>query len=235
MSPEGFVSFTCKIRETDLHISVDRDSFTPELAGFTEQRVLAYRSELENYIVRDPQFRATLEPHLALLPAHPLILAMVRAGNSAGVGPMAAVAGTFAEFVGRDLLQHVKQVIIENGGDIFMRTLSPTRIAVFAGESPFSGRLALEMLPSEEGCGVCTSSGTVGPSLSLGRADAAVIVSMSTALADAVATAAGNQVQTADDLTAALEFAKSVPGVDGVLLIKDDKMAAWGTVKLLPV
>jgi hypothetical protein len=148
---------------------------------------------------------------------------------------MAAVAGTFAELVGRDLLVHVKQIIVENGGDIFMKTLSTTRIAIYAGASPFSGRVALEMPPREEGCGVCTSSGTVGPSLSLGRADAAVIISASTPLADAVATAAGNQVQTADDLAGALEFAKSVPGVDGVLLIKDDKMAAWGSVKLLPI
>ena len=218
-----------------MHISVDRDSFTPDLAGFTEKRVLTYRSELESYIVRDPQFRTTLEPHLIQLPAHPLVLAMVRAGNIAGVGPMAAVAGTFAEFVGRDLLVLVKQIIVENGGDIFMRTLSATNISVFAGASPFSGRLALEMPPREEGCGVCTSSGTVGPSLSMGRADAAVIISASTPLADAVATAAGNQVQTADDLATALEFAKSVPDVDGVLLIKDDKMAAWGSVKLLPV
>lgn len=235
MSPKGFVSYTCNIKETDLHISVDQDSFTPELADFTEQRVLIYRSELESYIERDPQFGVTLVPHLIQLPAHPLVLAMVRAGNTAGVGPMAAVAGTLAEFVGHDLLQHVKQVIIENGGDIFLKTSSPAHIAVFAGSSPFSGRLVVEIPPSEEGCGVCTSSGTVGPSLSLGRADASVIISASTPLADAVATAAGNQVQTADDLAGALEFAKSVPGVDGVLLIKDDKMTAWGSVKLLPV
>ncbi len=233
MTPEGFVSFSCKIKETDLHVSVDQGSYTPQLAGFVEERVLLYRTELESYIVRNPQFYAALEPYIAQLPAPSVAMAMIRAGNMAGVGPMAAVAGTFAELVGRDLLQCVKQVIVENGGDIFISTLSPVRIAVFAGASPFSNRLVLEMPCREDGFGVCTSSGTVGPSLSLGRADAAVIISASTPLADAVATAAGNFVQSAADLPAALEFAKSVSRVEGVLLIKGDKMAAWGSIKLL--
>ncbi|MDW7650353.1 MAG: UPF0280 family protein [Bacillota bacterium] len=232
MQPAGFAGFACKIKETDLQIFVDQKSYTPELAVFCEQRVLYYRTLLEDYLRGDAEFGTTLQPYLAAPDAPPLVLAMIRAGNLAGVGPMAAVAGTFAECVGRDLLQHVQQVIVENGGDIFLRTEKAVCIAVFAGSSPFSNQIALELPAAPAGLGVCTSSGTVGPSLSFGKADAAVIVARSAPLADAVATATANHVQSAEDLDTALAYAKSIPGVDGALLIKDDKLAAWGKIKL---
>lgn len=235
MRPAGFSTFELKIRETDLHIAVDEESFTPELPAFTEKRVLFHRAALEDYIARDPDFAATLAPHLVPPGAPAIALSMVRAGNTAGVGPMAAVAGEFAERIGRDLLTRVKQVIVENGGDIFLTVTAPVRVAVFAGASPFTGKIALEAGPASHGLGICTSSGTVGHSLSFGRADAAIIISPSTPLADAVATATGNRIQTPDDLPGALAFAQSIPGIEGILLIKDDKMAAWGTIKLRPL
>jgi len=232
MRPEGFITFECKVKETDLHIAVDAESYTPELAEYTERRVLYYRNQLESYIARDPLFKHTLEPHIVELPAPGIVLAMVRAGNAAGVGPMAAVAGAVAEFVAADLLKTVKQVIVENGGDIFMKLDSPGHVLVYAGNSPFSNRISLEVRPGA--AGICTSSGTVGPSLSFGKADAAVILSPSAALSDAVATAAANRIQSPEDLPAALDFVKSVPGMEGALLILDDKLTAWGGVKILP-
>lgn len=98
---------------------------------------------------------------------------------------------------------------------------------------PLSNRLAVAIAPQGHAFGVCTSSGTVGPSLSLGRADAAMIIAPSAILADAAATAAGNRVQTAADLEAALAWARQIPGVSGVLLIKDDKLALWGECRLV--
>jgi uncharacterized protein len=232
MCPAGFAALTVRYRETDLHIAVDEPSFSPDLAAVAEKRVLHYRALLDEYIHRDPVFQATLQPHLLPGDAPAIALEMARAGNLAGVGPMAAVAGAFAERVGRELLSRVRQVVVENGGDIFLATESAIKIAVFAGPSPFSNRIAIELDAAPQGLGVCTSSGTVGPSLSLGRADAAVIVSPSTPLADAVATATANRIQTTADLQPALDFARSVPGITAVLLIKDDKMAAWGALRV---
>jgi ApbE superfamily uncharacterized protein (UPF0280 family) len=232
MQPAGFVAFACKYKESDLHFAVPEGDYAPELAVFAEKRLIFYRTQLEDYLQLDPFFRFTLEPHLVRPDAPPVALLMARAANTAGVGPMAAVAGAFAELVGLDLLKRVKQVIVENGGDIFLQVAKPVRVAVLAGDSPL--KVALE-LPARDGpYGVCTSSGTVGPSLSLGKADAAVIISASALLADAVATAAGNRVQEAADLPAALAFARKIRGVEGVLLIKGDKMAAWGNIKLVP-
>ncbi|MCR3920916.1 MAG: UPF0280 family protein [Firmicutes bacterium] len=234
MQPAEFSSFTYKMKETDLQLAVDEHSFTPHLVAFVEKRVLYYRTLLEQYISRQPLFGTTLEPYVVGADAPPMALAMTQAGNLASVGPMAAVAGAFAEFVGRDLLSSVEQVIVENGGDIFLQVKEKATVAVYAGDSPLSNRIIVELAPQAFSFGVCTSSGTVGPSLSFGRADAAMIIAPSTMLADAVATATANRVQTPADLEPALTFARQIPGVMGALIIKDDKLVVWGQLKLLP-
>jgi hypothetical protein len=158
---------------------------------------------------------------------------MIRAARAAGVGPMAAVAGAMAEFVGRDLLKESDEVLVENGGDIFLRSGRELKIGIFAEPSPLSLRIGLRVSRSEQGLGVCTSSGTVGPSLSFGRADAVCIVAPSASLADAAATAVGNIVKTPGDISAGLETARSVIGVKGVVIIMGEKMGAWGEVDLV--
>lgn len=148
---------------------------------------------------------------------------------------MAAVAGAYAETVGRELVKASREVIVENGGDIFLASRKKRRVGVFAGASPFSGKLAVEIEPTRTPLGICTSSGTVGPSLSFGRADAAMIVAVSAALADAAASAAGNAVVTVADIPKGIDAVCGLKGIHGVLIIKDDKMGAWGDIKLVPV
>ncbi|MCM8761299.1 MAG: UPF0280 family protein, partial [Candidatus Omnitrophica bacterium] len=150
-----------------------------------------------------------------------------------GVGPMAAVAGAIAESVGRDLVLYSDEIIIENGGDIFMKTFKKRTLGIYAGEdSPFTGKLAIEVGPAEDGIGICTSSGTVSHSLSFGKSDAVVIISDDTALADAAATAAANILKTPDDLNKAIDFAKGISGVTGVLVMIQDRIGMWGKVVL---
>ena len=225
----GLVSFEVVEKETDLFISVSKD-----LEGEALDSVINYRKDIDDYIKRAPAFRTTLEPMKAREDAPPIVRAMCEAGSKAGVGPMAAVAGAVAEFVGRDLMKFSDEVIVENGGDIFMATGKKRVIGVYAGEeSPFTGKLAVEIAPAKNGVGVCTSSGTVSHSLSFGKADAALIISGDAPLADAVATATGNRVKTAADIEGAIEFAKSVEGVMGVLILIGSKMGSWGSVRLV--
>jgi len=150
-----------------------------------------------------------------------------------GVGPMAAVAGAIAEMVGRELLNFSSEVIVENGGDIFLCHKKMRHIGIYAGDSPLSGKLALEIEPEDTPLGVCTSSGTVGHSLSFGKADAAIVLSPSAALADAAATAVGNMVKTAEDMPRAIEFVREVEGLTGIAIIVGDKMAVWGKINLV--
>jgi ApbE superfamily uncharacterized protein (UPF0280 family) len=120
---------------------------------------------------------------------------MAEAASIAGVGPMAAVAGAVASFLGQVLGSCSREVIVENGGDIYLRSAHERVVAVFAGDSPFSYKIGLRVKPEDTPAGICTSSGTVGHSLSFGNADAVVIKGESAILADAVATQAGNLIK----------------------------------------
>ena len=226
---EGLVTFEVKELETDLLISAGKN-----LENKARESVLNYREEILSYIRKNKDFFTSLEPINVDGDAPRIVEAMANAGKKASVGPMAAVAGAIAEFVGRDLLAYTDEVIVENGGDIFIKTKVKRVLGVYAGEdSPFSGKLALEISPSEEGSGICTSSGTVSHSLSFGRADAALIISGDTALADAVATAMGNVVKSKGHIEKGIDFAKSIDGVRGVLVIVGDKLGSWGEIRLV--
>lgn len=222
------VSFDVLVKETDLHIRARRNLKDEALAMVVRQRTL-----LENYITLHPDFLTALEPFAVDNNAPTIVKMMAEATAKAGVGPMAAVAGAIAELVGMELLKFSPEVIVENGGDIFLRTEKTRFIGIYAGNSPYTGKLALKIEPEETPLGVCTSSGTVGHSLSFGRADAAIILSPSAALADAAATAVGNLVKEAEDMPRAIEFVREVEGLTGIAVIKGDKMAVWGKINLV--
>ena len=226
---DGLVTFEVKEAQTDLFISADRN-----LEKQARESVLNYRKDIEEYIKTDRAFYASLGPVKAARGAPDIVKAMADASGKAGVGPMAAVAGAVAEFTGRDLLAFSDEVIVENGGDIFIKTKVPRRAGIYAGESsPFTKNITLEIAPDKDGLGVCTSSGTVSHSLNFGKADAVCVISGNTALADAVATAAGNAVKSKDDIEKGIAVAKSIEGVKGVLIIVGDKMGTWGSIKLV--
>ena len=226
---DDLVSFEVVERETDLLVSATKKLESEALAA-----IISYRRDIEEYIKSDNRFFTSLEPVKIRAGAPEIVAAMGRAAEKCCVGPMAAVAGAVAEFVGRDLLFKSNQVIIENGGDIFIRTDKKRVMGVYAGEkSPFTGKLALEIGPSEKGVGVCTSSGTVSHSLSFGKADAALIISDDTALADAAATVVGNAVKSARDIEKAIALVRAIDGVKGILILVEDKMGSWGDIRLV--
>jgi len=221
------VPFNVTVRETDLYIRA-----ATNLQRKARRLVLKYRNHLEKYIEQNPAFLTSLEPLPTPGQAPHIIKQMAEAGRQAGVGPMASVAGAIAEYVGRELLDFSPEIIVENGGDIYMKSLSRRTVGIFAGKSPLSGKIGLEINAEDTPLGICTSSGTVGHSLSYGKADAVVALSPSATLADAAATAIGNRVSRADDIAGAIEFSQSIGGLKGVIIIQDDNIGAWGEVKL---
>jgi ApbE superfamily uncharacterized protein (UPF0280 family) len=146
---------------------------------------------------------------------------------------MAAVAGAIAEAVGSDLLRFSPEVIVENGGDIYIRSLKQRRVGIYAGNSPFTGKLALKINPEDTPLGICTSSGIVGHSLSMGEADAVIVMSLSTPLADALATAIGNRVKRSEDIDTELKKAQESEGITGLVIIKGDRIGFWGNVTIV--
>lgn len=227
--------FNIVFKETDLAIGVDKESYTDSFLSLCEWEVLKMRGDLETYITLQPEFRTSFFP-LQLLPGAPAIARiMAEAALIAGVGPMAAVAGAIAQAVGEKLTGQVREIIVENGGDIYINSSHPRIISVFAGDSKFSNKIGIRLAENEGPIGICTSSGTVGPSISLGKADAVVIKADSAALADAAASRAANQVQTKKDLMKAVNSVQNINGIRGILAIKGDQMAAWGNIELVPV
>ena len=234
-SEKELVSTLFKIKETDLHILAAKD-VTAE-AG---ELATGYRLQIENYLVEHPEFGSSLTPLVPDELAPPIIKGMFRAAREAGVGPMAAVAGGIAEFVGRGLLEAgFKEIIVENGGDIFLNRSGELTVSVYAGQSPLSNRLGLKIMPGQMPLGICTSSGTVGHSLSFGLADSVTVLADSAFVADAAATRLGNEVGSAGEsgrgIERALEVAKSMPLLRGVLIICEEMIGAAGEIELTPL
>jgi uncharacterized protein len=227
---DDLVKFEVMVKETDLLVRAKTD-----LTRETRESVLKYRHQLETYIAVNPQFVRSLVPLKNDPYAPEIVREMIRVSDLAQVGPMAAVAGAVAEFVSKDLLAYSGEVIVENGGDIYLETSKERRIGIYAGTSPLSLKIGIVVSPETSPLGVCTSSGTVGPSLSFGKADAVCILSKSAALADAAATAVGNVVQEKKDIELGLERGKQIDQISGILIIIGDRMGVWGEVKLYRV
>lgn len=225
---EGLQTFRVTIRESDLLIRAEND-----LSHIAQQSIARHRAQIEQYLRTHPDFHTALHPLEVDPEAPPIIQDMAWAARCVGVGPFAAVAGAMAEYVGRDLLRKSSEVIVENGGDIFVASSQPRILGIYAGASPLTGKLGIRLEPDQTPCGVCTSSGTVGHSLSFGRADAAIVLAKSTILADACATALGNKISAPADISEGLAFVEQIDGVDGAIVILGDKIGAWGNVQLV--
>lgn len=187
--------------------------------------MMAARQVLEAYIARDPFFAATFDP---FDPAseEQVITRMASAARRAGVGPMAAVAGTIA-WAGIEEMEEAGAsfAVIDNGGDIALVSDRPVRVGVHAGGAALSNRVAFVVPPQDHILGICTSSATVGPSISFGMADAVTILSRDVALADAWATSVCNQLRP-DDRSVLERVDPSE--VSGIFAIMGDVTVRWG-------
>jgi ApbE superfamily uncharacterized protein (UPF0280 family) len=228
LARDGLIPFRVAVQETDLYIL----AHSP-LEQEAREVVIHLRHQLEEYIRANPLFQTSLIP----LPEDPrapkVVKELLAASQKAGVGPMAGVAGAMAEFVGKELLAKTPEVVVENGGDIFMQSSTERKIGLFAGESPLTMKVGVSVPPEKTPLGICTSSGTVGHSTSFGKADAVCVISPSTALADAAATALGNRVGGKGDIEQVLEEGRTISGVEGMVIIVGDALGAWGEYELV--
>lgn len=227
---KGLVPFIVTVKETDLYIQACSD-----LSDTALRSVLRQRGYIETHMTLDPQFKTSLKPIEGIEPAPAIVMEMIEAGKKAGVGPMAAIAGAISEFAGQSLLKYSKEVIVENGGDVFFKTASHTAFTIFAGTSPLSMKIGVRIAPRNTSMGLCTSSGTVGHSTSFGKADAVTVISPSCALADAAATALANIVKTERDIKRAINAGQQIPGVEGLVIIKGEKLGVWGDLELVSI
>ena len=222
--------FCVKFLESDLWIGVDRGSYRASMEADTYAMLVDLRRQMDAYLLMDPQYKTALTPYDAGLEAPNILKEMSRVSHKTGIGPMSAVAGAVAKKVAEFL--GTQEVIVENGGDIYAQAASDMDISVFAGQSPLSEKIGLHIPAAEFPLGICTSSGTVGPSLSLGRADAVMIVCKDVLLADSYATAMANRIKTVNDLQSVIDRISDIPDILGAIAVKDDRMAITGRFEL---
>ncbi|MFP4085839.1 MAG: UPF0280 family protein [Desulfobacteraceae bacterium] len=230
VSGSGLACFRVVVKETDLWVGAEQD-----LERETRDLVYDARHQIERYVESHPEFVTALSPLPEDPFAPPIVKEMIRVSARVDVGPMASVAGVIAQYVGEGLLRVSDQVIVENGGDIFMKVHRPLTVSAFAGASIWSERFGIRVPVRQMPGGICSSSGTVGHSLSRGIADVVCILSPSAGLADASATALGNRIKGPDDLEQAGNWAKGIEGVWGGLMVAGDHMAGWGDIELVSV
>ena len=228
INKDNLTSYNVKIAESDLFISSDTN-----LADEALKSLIKHRNSLETYIKNHSEFHTSLLPLLEDDLAPPIIRDMLSKSKICGVGPMAAVAGAVAEFVGYDLIGKTENLIIENGWDIFLQSKNELTVAIYAGESALSYKVNIIVKPEDSPLGICTSSATVGPSLSFGKADAVCVISKSATLADAAASAIGNRVKSKKNIKSALDYGIKINGVKGIIIICGNDMGAIGEVELI--
>lgn len=231
MNSDRFRFFSSVYRESDLLVGVNMNEDLQEFKDRVRKEQLRLYELLSRHIKAYPEFSTSLES--LPLPAGEMNLApelksMYSCGLATSTGPMSAVAGIFAQYTGRAISKedHGMEVLVENGGDLYVRNYKDLLVVVHAGDVALSGKIGLQIPPGE--WGVCTSSGTIGHSFSRGKADAVCIVCKSTPLADAWATSLANMVKGKDDIPALMDRVAGIPEILACVVIADGEVGMRG-------
>jgi ApbE superfamily uncharacterized protein (UPF0280 family) len=224
-SPD-LVSFTVTVKETNLLVQAETD-----LAREAYAAVYDARTAVEAYRETHGDFARSLVPVPDDDLAPSIIKRMIEDSARAGVGPMAAVAGAIAQFVTERLSPSSPEVIVENGGDIFMRS-AKTRVVALLSEGDETP-VGIEIADAVGGVGISSSSSVIGESLSMGRSRLATVVARTGSLSDAAATALGNLVSAAHDIEPSLGEITAIPGVIGAVVVMGRKIGVMGSLKLV--
>ncbi len=235
MNQERFRFFQSTHHESDLLIGVPHNDFSEEMKKNSFEELVRLRNLLLSYTEKDPSFGTSLVPLEigSYMPAE--IDTMLRCALQSGTGPMSSVAGLFAESIAHRLIleYELDEIVVENGGDLFVKNESDLISTIHAGTSSLSDKMAFVLTPGS--WGVCTSSGTIGHSFSQGKADAVTVIAESAPLADAWATALANSISGPDDIEPVLDRVSDIPEILGCAVIINEWIGIQGEleVKLL--
>jgi uncharacterized protein len=221
-------SWNVKYRYSDLFVVSNKDislEILPILFDF-------YKI-IDKFTESHPSFLKTFNSYISDNEFPGIIKKMCDQSAVFNVGPMASVAGAVCEYLAGGLSKDVSYLAIENGGDIYIKSPNDITAGLFAKNKYFNDSIKIkikkEMLP----CGIASSSGTLGHSISLGKADLAAVVCRSAILADSAATAVGNMINTKEDIEKTINHFKNFKEIEGLVLIKDDKIGLFGNIELV--
>ncbi|MDO5825256.1 MAG: hypothetical protein BZ137_07435 [Methanosphaera sp. rholeuAM130] len=164
-----------------------------------------------------------------------IIKLMTTSSVISDTGPMASVAGSMSQVCLEYLCrQNTKYSIIENGGDISLKTNKESIISVYAGDNNYYNSLAFKINKKRKGYGICTSSGTFGHSKSFGVSDATIVFAEEASIADGLATRFANMANGKDNeetVNNVLEISDNYREYyDAMIVIKDNLIAKNGRI-----
>lgn len=229
----NFDNFIVKVEETDLWVGISKGFLNESLKEELKEYIIEERKILKEYIDSDSQFESSLIPYKAAQDSPKYIKQMSKLSFLANVGPMAGVAGAFSLLAGKYLKnKNIPEVIIENGGDIFIYGMENLTIGVYAGNSVFTNKISIETDLHKKEFGICSSSGSFGHSLSFGRADLVTVIAEDVILADLFATAICNKVKDKEDVEKIINELKNIKEISGAMIIMEDKLGIFGNLKI---
>ncbi len=196
-------------------------------------KVEELRGQIKNYIKRDRRFLTSLVPIECFEDAPPIVKDMCSRAKLCEVGPFAGVAGAIAQYLGRDLLRYSPEVIIENGGDLFLKITRERKVGIVFFRAGAEQILRAKIAPQNTPLGISSSSSKVGHSLSLGNVDLACVFAEDSILSDICATLFGNSVKKKKDIPQAFRRLKSIPGVRAGILVFEGDVSLWGDLEIV--
>lgn len=209
-------------------------NYRVSVCGFNTavKEIKALRNTLEKFISRNTEFRTSLKPVDNLNGEIPEIASvMLEASRITGTGPMAAVAGSFAQAAAEAVITSgCPEAVVENGGDIFLVLEGELILGIYTGTDTVGSSLAFRISKEMSPLAVCSSSGRMGHSRSLGNCDIVTVFSKSGALADAAATLACNMIKTENDIQSTVDHILKLKGISGIFAVKNDKIGIGGEV-----
>ena len=227
ISAEGRYSFRLDYKYSGLYIICDRD-----IGSELEEPVLSFYQDIETVIVGRPDFEKSMAPIKAEKDLPRTIKKMCSAGEVFGVGPMASIAGALCDHLAKNLIDRCSFLMIENGGDVYIKSGDPLEVGIFTKNTYFKDKLTLLVEAEQTPCGICSSSGSFGHSLSLGKSDLVTVLSRTTTIADAAATSIANTINSEEDIDKAITRFSQYKEVEGLIIIKNKRIGLWGKLQL---
>lgn len=228
ISTAGKYSYRLAYKYTDLYITSDA-----VISGKLREPLIRFYEQLKKVIRENKGFRESLYPLKTDRSWPAPVRDMCRSAALFGVGPMAAVAGAVCDSIAREVSDECSFLMIENGGDVYIKSANTVKASLFTGSRYFPEILGISIGSGSTPCGLCSSSGMMGHSLSLGKSDLVTVVSESAAMADAAATAIANAVSTKPDIDRTIKKYIRYSQVKGLIILKDDRLAIWGDLQLV--